>query len=433
MQNFPIGRTWSSNMGNPFIVGTAAFNESFNDGKPEDVIWIKTYDPVTGQPKIRRVTPPIQINAMSATERNFGDRVDIPSLHRNGSEEVRLGAGQVERMYDIPLRDIPGLRLDKDMRNAVVRVATVFWEPGNWLTLEADGTKSRGATRLTKQNVGVAFLRRIAGPSKDAQGNIDKLAYAQSDLYATRGGDLNPETRDAPDASEEFWTKRRGPSAEYVTRIPPPLFDPGPMGKLKKDIRNTVISRDAIKNPIMTPEIEAQIRTARRERAEREKEFERQQEEASKKLAPFLDPTSMAAMLRKKKDEPLPPSADTVTPEEEDPYEALAREYEEEVSKLSPEDREEFMKEVEREEKEKKRKEKAQSLGLPDIPENWDEVYEALKDIREYVPDEFDEIFDQVDAVQRNAVADRVISSEIDLTNWTDRQILVLMDELRLA
>jgi hypothetical protein len=419
-------------MGNPFILGTAAFNESFNDGKPEDVIWIKTFDPVTGQPVKRRVTPPIQINAMSSTERNFGDRVDIPSLHRLGSDEIRLGVGQVERMYDIPLRDISGLRLDRDMRNAVVRVATVFWEPGNWLKIEQDGTNTKGTTRITKQNVGVAFLRRVAGPSKDAQGNIDKIFRAQNDLYAGRRGSLNDETRDAPSESEEFWSKRRGSDPNYVTRIPPPLFDPGPMGKLKKDIRNTVIPRDAIKKPVMTPEMEEQIRSDRRARAEREKEFERQQEEASKKLAPFLDPESMAAMLRKKKDEPLPPSADTVTPEEEDPYEALAREYEEEVSKLSPEDREEFLKEVEREEKEKERKEKAQGLGLPDIPDNWDEVYEALRDIREYVPDEFDEIFDQVDAVQRNAVADRVISSEIDLTNWTAQQILVLMNELRL-
>lgn len=364
MRNFPIGRTWASNIGNPFIVGTAAFNESFNDGKPEDVIWIKTYNPVTRQPTKRRITPPIQINAMSATERNFGDRVDIPSLHRNGSEDIRLGAGQVERMYDIPLRDIPGLRLDKDMRNAVVRVATVFWEPGDWLTLESDGTKSKGATRLTKQNVGVAFLRRVAGPSKDAQGNIDKLSYAQSDLYATRGGDLNPETRDAPGASEEFWMKRRGPSAEYITRIPPPLFDPGPMGKLKKDIRNTVIPRDAVRNPIMTPEIEEQIRAERRARAEREREFKREQEETSKKLAPFLDPDSMASMLRKKKkEENLPPSADTALPPEEDPFEALAREMEGGNEDTSDD------------------------TGLPPT---FDEALNLLREMRDYVPDEYD-------------------------------------------
>jgi hypothetical protein len=320
---------------------------------------------------------------MSSTERNFGDRVDIPSLHRTGNSEIRFGVGQVERMYDIPLRDIPGLKLDRDMRNAVVRVATVMWGPDDWAILNDDGTRTKGGARKTVQDIGVAFLRRVAGPDKNAQGNIEKIGAAQEDFYANRRGALRPDTQSAVDDSEEFWAKRRGPDANYVTRIPPPLFDPGPMGKLQKQIKNTVIPRDVIKTPVMTPEMEEQIRADRRARAERDREFDRQQEEAGKKLAPFLDPTSMAAMLKKKKNEPLPPTADSVPAEEEDPYEALAREMSAKSGK-----------------------------GIGESPE-FNEADELLKEMRAYSPDEYDMMLEHLIYIRNNFRESSIVRGNI--------------------
>jgi len=339
----PIGKTWASNQNNPFIKGTRAYNESFNDGMPVQIIMIpmknsKTgeiiIDPATGLPKRRPVEVPISINATAERGKTFGDRVDIPALYRRGTGELVVGVGHLVEIYEVPVSNYTDIKLDYDMMNAVFHLATVTWLANDWaLTDEkTDSATGRiysdpslGGIPFTKTNIGVAFLRRVAGPSVEAPGNIEKIDDARADFLSAIGrggtkpirknkkGEVLPpyfDPRSAPSASRSFWDEKAGGLAGKYITSPPREKRVDPMARVRPDPRTAIIDMDTVRDPGMSPESFETSRVARRE--------ERKAAKVSREQAddPFLSTLDIMGALasKKKKTEPLPPSADTQPP-----------------------------------------------------------------------------------------------------------------------
>lgn len=339
----PIGKNWASNQNNPFIKGTRAYNESFNDGMPVQIIMIpmknsKTgeiiIDPATGLPKRRPIEVPISINATAERGKTFGDRVDIPSLYRRGTGELVVGVGHLVEIYEVPVSNYTDIKLDYDMMNAVFHLATVTWLANDWaLTDEKTDSStgrrysdpSMGGIPFTKTNIGVAFLRRVAGPSVDAPGNIEKIDDARADFLSAigRGGtkpvrrnkkgeELPPyfNTSNAPSVSRAFWDDKAGGLAGKYITSPPREKRVDPMARVRPDPRTVGIDIETVRDPGMSAESFETSRIARREDRKLAKAAREQADD------PFLSTLDIMGALasKKKKTEPLPPSADTQPP-----------------------------------------------------------------------------------------------------------------------